>query len=59
MLDPETLSLTLAQQFQMRIVEESLAKITHEEALELLHQAAKLLMIKDNVIRDLMRRGGL
>ncbi len=55
-MDPATFELSLEQQFQMRLVEESLNKISHEQALDLLRQASRLLMVKDNVIRDLMRK---
>ncbi|UZQ55620.1 NblA/ycf18 family protein [Trichothermofontia sichuanensis B231] len=55
-MDPATFELSLEQQFQMRLVEESLNKMSHEQALDLLLQASRLLMVKDNVIRDLMRR---
>lgn len=55
-MDPATFELSLEQQFQMRLVEESLNKMSHEQALDLLRQASRLLMVKDNVIRDLMRR---
>ncbi len=55
-MDPATFELSLEQQFQMRLVEESLNKMSHEQALDLLLQASRLLMVKDNVIRDLMRK---
>lgn len=55
-MDPATFELSLEQQFQMRLVEESLNKMSHEQALDLLRQASRLLMVKDNVIRDLMRK---
>ncbi len=59
MINAQAFELTIEQQFEMRIVEDSLASLTHEEALTLLRQVSKLLFIKDNIIRDLMRRGGL
>jgi len=55
-MNPATFELSLEQQFQMRLVEESLSKMSHEQALDLLLQASRLLMVKDNVIRDLMRK---
>jgi hypothetical protein len=51
----QSLKLTLEQEFQLRLVEESAQEISHEEALSLLIQTSKLLMIKDNVIRSLMK----
>jgi hypothetical protein len=47
--------LSLEQQFHLRLVEQSLQNISHEQALELLFQAAELLMIKDNLIKELLR----
>lgn len=55
-MNPATFELSLEQQFQMRLVEESLTKMSREQALDLLLQASRLLMVKDNVIRDLMRK---
>ncbi|MGH2412412.1 MAG: NblA/ycf18 family protein [Microcystaceae cyanobacterium] len=46
--------LTLEQQFQMRLMEESAQQMNREQMQDLLIQAARLLMIKDNVIRDLI-----
>jgi Phycobilisome degradation protein nblA len=51
----QSLKLTLEQEFQLKLVEESAQEISHEEALSLLIQTSKLLMIKDNVIRSLMK----
>jgi len=51
----QSLKLTLEQEFRLKIVEESAQEISHEEALSLLIQISKLLMIKDNVIKSLMK----
>ena len=47
--------LTLEQQFQMRLMEQSAQKMTREQMQDLLIQSARLLMLKDNVIRDLIK----
>jgi hypothetical protein len=47
--------LCLEQKFQLRLIEQSLETMTREEALYLLTQAAELLMMKDNVIKGLVR----
>lgn len=47
--------LSLEQKFQLRLVEQSLETLSHEQALELLRQASELLMMKDNVIKQLVR----
>jgi hypothetical protein len=56
MVDPNTYELTMEQQFQMRLMEESAQNMSREQALDLLVQASQLLMIKDNVIRNLLQR---
>ncbi|MDX2096441.1 MAG: NblA/ycf18 family protein [Leptolyngbyaceae cyanobacterium bins.59] len=53
-MDPQAFELTLEQQFQMRLMEESVQGMSQEQAQELLLQAARLLMIKQNLIRDLV-----
>jgi hypothetical protein len=55
-MDPSTYDLTLEQQFQMRLMEASADGMSHEQAQALLVQASRLLMIKDNVIRNLLRK---
>ncbi|MBF2089392.1 MAG: NblA/ycf18 family protein [Synechococcales cyanobacterium K44_A2020_017] len=56
MVDPNTYELTIEQQFQMRLMEESAQVMSREQALDLLVQASQLLMVKDNVIRNLLQR---
>lgn len=46
--------LSLEQKFKMRLFEESVQTINLEEAKKLLLEASKLLMIKDNIIKDLI-----
>lgn len=55
-MDPSAYELTLEQQFQMRLMEASAGGMSHEQAQALLVQASRLLMIKDNVIRNLLRK---
>ena len=54
-MDSSSFQLSLEQQFQMRLMEESAQQMSREQMQEVLIQAARLLMVKDNVIRDLMR----
>ncbi|QZZ22590.1 NblA/ycf18 family protein [Leptothermofonsia sichuanensis E412] len=51
----ESFNLTLEQQFQMRLIEESTQQMTPEQMQEMLIQVSRLLMVKDNVIRSLMK----
>ncbi len=55
-MDPASFDLTLEQQFQMRLVEQSIHGMSREQAAELLVEASRLLMLKDNVIRNLVRK---
>jgi hypothetical protein len=47
--------LTLEQQFQMKVLEESAQDLSLEQARAILVQTSRLLMLKDNVIRDLLK----
>jgi hypothetical protein len=58
-MDSGSFELTLEQQFQMRLMEQSAQDLSREQMLELLLQTSRLLMVKDNVIRNLVRQCGL
>jgi hypothetical protein len=49
-------SLSLEQMFQLRLMEECAVNMSRDEAISLLIQASRLLMLKDNVIRQLIIR---
>ena len=49
-------SLSLEQEFKMRIFQESVATMNPQEARSLLLEASKLLMVKDNIIKGLIRK---
>ncbi|MFP4009942.1 MAG: NblA/ycf18 family protein [Spirulinaceae cyanobacterium] len=51
LINPE---LTLEQKFQIQLMEKSAQTMSRDEALDLLLQASRLLMLKDNVIKQLM-----
>ena len=54
-MDSSSFELSLEQQFQMRLMEQSAQQMTREQMQDLLIQSARLLMLKDNVIRDLLK----
>ncbi len=54
-MDSSSFELSLEQQFQMRLMEQSAQQMTREQMQDLLIKAARLLMLKDNVIRDLIK----
>ena len=55
-MESTSFELTLEQQFQMRLMEESTHQMSREQMQDLLVQASRLLMLKDNVIRDLVKK---
>ncbi len=54
-MESSSFELSLEQQFQMRLMEQSAQQMTREQMQDLLIKAARLLMLKDNVIRDLIK----
>lgn len=53
-LDMNLLTLTIEQQFQMKLIEDSVEQMSQEQMKELLIESSRLLMIKDNAIKDLL-----
>lgn len=47
--------LTLEQQFEYRRMRDAAQEMTKEQALDLLMQATRLLMIKTNVLQELTK----
>ncbi|PAX51759.1 NblA/ycf18 family protein [Brunnivagina elsteri] len=54
-MDANSFQLTLEQQFQMRLMEQSAESLTREQLLDMVIQTSRLLMVKDNVIRGLVK----
>jgi len=55
-MEPASYDLTVEQQFQMRLMEESARNMSQEQLADTLVQASRLIMLKDNVIRSLMKQ---
>jgi len=53
-METTSFDLTLEQQFEIRQMQDAALGMSREQALELLLQASRLLMIKTNVMRNLM-----
>ncbi len=51
----QSLQLSLEQEFQMKVFQETAQNMSREQALSLLVEASRLLMIKDNVIKNLVK----
>jgi hypothetical protein len=55
-MESNSFELTLEQQFEFRRMRDAAAQMSREQALELLMQASRLLMIKTNVVRNLIQQ---
>ena len=55
-MNPETLKLSLEQEFTLRSITDSMKEADHEQIVDLLLSTSELLMVKDNLIKDLVRQ---
>jgi hypothetical protein len=55
-MNGQSFDLTLEQEFQMRLVEESVEQMSREQMHDLLIQVSRLMMVKDNIIRNFMKQ---
>jgi hypothetical protein len=53
------LELSLEQQFQMRLIEQSAQQMDRDQMIDMLMQTSRLLMLKDNAIRNIIKNGML
>lgn len=53
-MESASFDLTLEQQFEIRQMRDATLQMSRDQALDLLLQASRLLMIKTNVMRNLM-----
>jgi hypothetical protein len=51
------LSLTMEQQFNMKVYEDQVKNLSADQAQDFLLEIMRQLMIKDNVIRHLIKQG--
>jgi hypothetical protein len=58
-MNTELFELTLEQKFQMRLMQESAQVLSREQMLDILMETSRLLMVKDNIIRDLIKNGAV
>jgi hypothetical protein len=54
-MQTDSFDLSLEQEFQMRLMEQSVEGLDREQLSDLLLQTSRLLMVKDNLIRNLMK----
>lgn len=55
-MDPTSFELSMEQQFEMRRLQTDLQEIDRDQAITMLLQVAELLMVRDNLIRDLVKK---
>lgn len=55
-MDLNSVELTLEQQFAMRRYQDAARKMSREQAIELLLEATRQLMIKSNIIRQMLEK---
>ncbi|MBF2089391.1 MAG: NblA/ycf18 family protein [Synechococcales cyanobacterium K44_A2020_017] len=58
-MDFMSFDLSLEQKFEVQRIRQEVQDMDRDQALDLLLQVSKTLMIKDNVIRDLMKKADL
>jgi uncharacterized protein (DUF1786 family) len=54
-MKPLSFELSLEQQFHVRLVEQTTQEMEREEMQDMLVQLTRLLLLKENVIRDLVK----
>ena len=56
-MSPECFELTIEQQFNVRAIELNTLSLTPDQLRELFIEISRQLIVKDNVIRHLMKNG--
>ncbi len=54
-----SMDLTMEQQFELRKIQDSIQDADQEQMVEMLLSVSQLLMLKDNVIKDLIKQVGV
>jgi hypothetical protein len=54
-MNTSSFELSLEQEFQMRLVERSMQDMSKEQLQDMLMQIMRLLLIKENIMRDLVK----
>jgi hypothetical protein len=54
-MNVSSFELSIEQQFQIRLVEQTLHNMDREQMQNMLMQLTRLLLVKDNIIRDLVK----
>lgn len=59
MQEPIPLGLTIEQQFNMKVYEDQVKNLSADQAHDFLLELMRQLMVKDNVIRHLIKKHGV
>jgi Phycobilisome degradation protein nblA len=54
-MNTSSFQLSLEQEFQMRLIERSMQDMSQEQLQDMLMQIMRLLLVKENIIRDLVK----
>jgi hypothetical protein len=54
-MNTSSFQLSLEQEFQMRLIEQSMLDMSREQLQDMLLQIMRLLLVKENIIRDLVK----
>jgi Phycobilisome degradation protein nblA len=54
-MNTSSFQLSLEQDFQMRLMERSMQEMSKEQLQDMLLQIVRLLLVKENIIRDLVK----
>jgi Phycobilisome degradation protein nblA len=54
-MNVSSFQLSLEQDFQIRLIERSMQDMSKEQLQDMLLQIARLLLVKENIIRDLVK----
>ncbi len=54
-MNTSSFQLSLEQEFQMKLIERSMQDMSREQLQDMLMQIMRLLLVKENIIRDLVK----
>ncbi len=54
-MNSTSFDLSMEQEFHLRLMQETIQQMSREQMQDLLIQSARLLFVKDNVIKDLVK----
>lgn len=56
MMSQSTNALTMEQQFKLRVYDNAIARMSAEQARDSLRDALRLMMMKDNAVKQLLKQ---